>query len=193
MLEQGFTDYTEEDFSDCQHVINKVKTPHAHVAAGYYTSKFTDAAVLIIDSIGEWETLSIWEGTGKKLKRVFSQRYPHSLGIWYSAMTQRIGLKPNEDEYILMGMAAIGDPNKYKQIIKDDFFDYINPYDPKIKFNHNLHRGCRWWRPELNTVQDLADIAAGTQAVYEEVFEGIIQKTLSLVGSRNLVLGGGCA
>ena len=195
MLEQGFTDYTEEDFRhDCQHVhLTKVKHHHAHAAAGYYTSPYRDAAILIVDSIGEWETLTIWKAEGTKMKRVFSQRYPHSLGIWYSAMTQRIGLKPNEDEYILMGMAAIGDPNKYKQIIKDDFFDYINPYDPKIRFNHNLHRGCRWWRPELNTVQDLADIAAGTQAVYEEVFEGLIQKTLSLVGSRNLVLGGGCA
>ena len=95
-------------------------------------------------------------------------------------MTQRIGLKPNEDEYILMGMAACGDPEKYKQIIYNDFFFELERYDPYIKFKHNLHRGCRWWRPELNTIQDLADIAAGTQAVYEMVFEHLIQQTLTL-------------
>ena len=127
------------------------------------------------------------------MKRVYSQSYPHSLGIWYSAMTQRIGLKPNEDEYILMGMAACGDPEKYKQIIYNDFFEELMPHSAEIRFKQNLHRGCRWWRPELNTIQDLADIAAGTQAVYEMVFEHLIQQTLTLVGSKNLVLGGGCA
>ena len=195
LLHCGFTDYAEDGVdARLQHTsITKVKHHHAHAAAGYYTSPYTDAAILIVDSIGEWETLTIWKAEGTKMKRVHSQRYPHSLGIWYSAMTQRIGLKPNEDEYILMGMAACGDPEKYKQLIYNDFFFELEPYDPYIKFKHNLHRGCRWWRPELNTVQDIADIAAGTQAVYEMVFEHLIQQTLTLVGSRNIVLGGGCA
>ena len=78
----------------------------AHCAGGFYTSGFTDATVVCIDSIGEFETLSIWNAEGTKLKRVYSQGYPHSVGLWYSAMTQRIALKPQEDEYILMGMAA---------------------------------------------------------------------------------------
>ena len=78
----------------------------SHAAAGYYTSGFKDATVIVLDSIGEWETYTIWEGNGDKLKKVYSQEYPHSVGLWYSAMTQRVGLKPNEDEYILMGMAA---------------------------------------------------------------------------------------
>jgi len=195
LLHCGFTDYAEDGVDyRLQHTsIRKVKHHHAHAAAGYYTSPYTDAAILIVDSIGEWETLTIWSAEGTKMKRVFSQRYPHSLGIWYSAMTQRIGLKPNEDEYILMGMAAVGDPEKYKQVIYEDFFEELSLYDPEVRFKHNLHRGCRWWRPELNTIQDLADIAAGTQAVYEMVFEHLIQKTLSMVGSRNIVLGGGCA
>ena len=195
LLHCGFTDYAEDGVDHrLQHTsITKVKHHHAHAAAGYYTSPYTDAAILIVDSIGEWETLTIWKAEGTKMKRVHSQRYPHSLGIWYSAMTQRIGLKPNEDEYILMGMAACGDPEKYKQIIYEDFFEELTRHDPYIRFKHNLHRGCRWWRPELNTVQDIADIAAGTQAVYEMVFEHLIQQTLTLVGSRNIVLGGGCA
>jgi len=165
----------------------------SHAAGGYFTSPFSDATVVVIDSIGEFETLTVWEGSKDKLKKIYSQSYPNSIGLWYSAMTQRIGLKPNEEEYILMGMAACGDPEKYKQIIYEDFFEELRLHDPYIRFKHNLHRGCRWWRPELNTIQDIADIAAGTQAVYEMVFEHLIQQTLTLVGSRNIVLGGGCA
>ena len=67
----------------------------SHAAAGYFTSPYQDAAVLVIDSIGEFETLTMWKGQGRDLKQVYSQGYPHSIGLWYSAMTQRIGLKPN--------------------------------------------------------------------------------------------------
>jgi len=166
---------------------------HSHAAAGYYTSPYRDAAVLVVDSIGEWETLTIWKGQGRKLKRVFSQGYPNSLGLWYSAMTQRIGLKPNEDEYILMGWAALGDPDKYKKRIFDDFFKPLKPGNASVRFRENLHRGCLTWAPELNTLQDYADIAAGTQAVYEYVFSHLIKQTKKLVDSDNLVVMGGCA
>jgi carbamoyltransferase len=166
---------------------------YSHAAAGYYTSPYREAAVLVIDSIGEWETLTIWKGQGTELKRVYSQGYPDSVGLWYSAMTQRIGLKPNEDEYILMGWAALGDPDKYKKKIFDDFFHGLHSDSPSIKFKHNLHRGCKWWAPELNTLQDYADIAAGTQAVYEYIFKHLVKQTKRLVDSDNLVVMGGCA
>ena len=172
---------------------NSMAHHYSHAAAGYYTSPYRDAAVLVIDSIGEWETLTIWKGEGKKLKRVYSQGFPDSVGLWYSAMTQRIGLKPNEDEYILMGWAALGDPDKYKKKIFDDFFHGLHPDSPKIKFKHNLHRGCKWWAPELDSVQDYADIAAGTQAVYEYVFKHLVKQAKRLVDSDNLVVMGGCA
>jgi|TARA_B110000467_G_scaffold99122_1_gene89706 carbamoyltransferase len=165
----------------------------SHAAAGYYTSPYKDAAVLVVDSIGEFETLTVWKGADRELKRKFSQKYPHSLGLWYSAMTQRIGLKPNEDEYILMGWAAIGDPNKYKKRIFEDFFYPLGHSSPRVKFRQNLHRGCKQWAPELNSIQDYADIAAGVQAVYEYVFEHLIRQTRNLVPSRNIVLMGGCA
>ena len=165
----------------------------SHAAAGYFTSPYKDAAVLVVDSIGEFETLTVWKGVNRELKRKFSQKYPHSLGLWYSAMTQRIGLKPNEDEYILMGWAAIGDPNKYKKRIFEDFFYPLGHSSPRVKFRQNLHRGCKQWAPELNSIQDYADIAAGVQAVYEYVFEHLIRQTRKLVPSRNIVLMGGCA
>ena len=165
---------------------------HSHAAAGYYTSPFTSAAVLVVDSIGEFETLTIWDGHGNNLRRVYSQGYPHSIGLWYSAMTQRIGLKPNEEEYILMGWAALGDPNRLYSKIKNEFFIHMGERG-SVKFKHNLHRGCLWWAHELNTLQDFADIAAATQRIYEEIFRNLCAYTRSRTQQDNLVVMGGCA
>ena len=163
---------------------------HSHAAAGYYTSPFRNATIVCIDSIGEFETLTVWEGNGDKLKKVWSQGYPNSVGLWYSAMTQRIGLKPNEDEYILMGMAAYGDP---KRLWNDmyEMFDYVD--GPDIRYKDNLHRGCKHWKPELTTEQDMFDIAAATQKTYEFTLEQILEWAKKNTKSRNLVLMGGCA
>jgi carbamoyltransferase len=170
----------------------------AHAAAGYYTSPFTEACVVSIDSIGEFDTLTIWHGKEKRLKKVYSQQYPHSVGLWYSAITQRVGLKPQEDEYILMGMAAYGDPDRLYHDIKEDFIKVNNPddwfdYSPLVEFKRNLHRGCLDWRPELNTPQDLMDIAAATQANYEDILRWVLGYAARLTGCSNLVLTGGCA
>ena len=163
---------------------------HSHAAAGYYTSPFREATVVCIDSIGEFDTLTVWEATGTKLKKIYSQRYPHSVGLWYSAMTQRIGLKPNEDEYILMGMAAYGDPNRLWNDMYE-MFDYVD--GPDIRYKDNLHRGCKHWKPELTTEQDMFDIAAATQKTYEFTLEQILEWAKKNTKSNNLVLMGGCA
>ena len=166
----------------------------SHAAAGYYTSNFTKASVVVIDSIGEFDTFTIWEGKADRLKQTFKQQYPHSVGLWYSALTQRIGLKPQEDEYILMGMAAYGDPNRlYHSMVKDFIAKWPNLDDPSIHFKQNLHRGCLDWRPELNSEQDLFDIAAATQKIYEDIFEYILQYVSIKTNNPNLVLMGGCA
>lgn len=164
---------------------------HSHAAAGYYTSPFTEACVICCDSIGEFDTLTIWQAKEKELKRIYRQRYPHSIGLWYSAMTQRIGLKPNEDEYILMGMAAYGDPNRLFGDILNDFIDYAAAGE--VRFKQNLHRGCKWWKPELTTEQDMFDIAAATQKVYEYILNEVLKYWNKKMPSRNLVLSGGCA
>ena len=181
--------------------ISYVDHHHAHAAAGYYTSPFREATVLCIDSIGEFDTISIWDAQGKKIQRIYSQGYPNSLGLWYSAITQRIGLKPQEDEYILMGMAAYGDPYRLFYDILNDFFYPVenNVFqqvfypEPRIKLRQNLHRGCSWWRPDLNTLQDTFDIAAATQAVYEYFLKYISNWARWKSPSGNLVLMGGCA
>lgn len=137
----------------------------SHAAAGYYTAPFDDCNIIVVDAIGEWDTVSIWDN----MKKVKSWKYPYSLGLLYSAITQRIGLKPNEDEYITMGMAAFGEPI----------------YDLTYLLSMNNHRGVgNIWkdaRPE--------DLAASVQALYEK-------KLLELVDmcpKKNIILMGGCA
>ena len=160
----------------------------SHAAGGYYTSGFDDACVVVIDAIGEWDTATIWEAKGNKLKKKWSLRYPHSIGLFYSAMTQRVGLKPNEDEYILMGMAAYGDSKKLSYDMGHDFIDNYG----NLKFIRNCHRGVQDWRPDL-TVKDSFEIAATTQEIYEDYFQHLLIKAKKIVNSKNLVLMGGCA
>ena len=71
---------------------------HSHAAYGYYTSGYDNASILCVDSIGEFQTLTIWQGEGNELNLVHKQTYPDSLGLFYSAMTQRCGLVPQRDE-----------------------------------------------------------------------------------------------
>ena len=181
--------------------IHYVGHHRSHAAGGYFTSGMDAATVVVIDSIGEFETLTIWNAEGTELKQIYSQSYPDSIGLWYSAMTQRIGLKPQEDEYILMGMAAYGDPLRFMHEIMEEFFYPIDSDSlkniffptPRIKLKHNLHRGCMWWRPELNTPQDLMDIAAAVQAIYAYLLKHISNWARWKSPSGNLVLMGGCA
>ena len=143
---------------DCP--INYTSHHRSHAAAGYYTSGYDNATVLCIDAIGEFETLTIWEAEGNDMYQVWSQKFPHSIGLWYSAMTQRIGLKPNEDEYILMGMAAYGDKGRLYHDIMDQFIDVnFNNKNLTVRLKQNLHRGCKSWRPDLTTEQDMYDLS----------------------------------
>ena len=155
----------------------------SHAAGAFYTSPFDSCAVLCIDSIGEWNTTSIWKACPEGIRKVWTNNYPNSIGLWYSAMTQRIGLKPNEEEYILMGMAAYGDKHRLAERIENDFFT------TKI----NLHRGCKRWAPELTTEQDMFDIAAATQYIYERKFKELLYKAKEMTNETRIALAGGCA
>jgi carbamoyltransferase len=168
-----------------------VATPLAWVLTGGNPEGKTGR---VIDAIGEFQSLTMWQGHGDRLELLYGLDYHHSVGLWYSAMTQRCGLKPVEEEYILMGMAALGDPNRLTRDMLDDFIRMpIDDYNNPLQFKENLHRGCQWWRPDLTSQQDLYDIAAATQQIYEMLLERILQFALTKTSSKNLVVMGGCA
>lgn len=166
----------------------------SHAAYAYYTQPQDDCAVICLDSIGEFETLTIWHGEDNKLKKVHSQGYPHSLGLFYSAMTQRIGLIPQRDEYLVAQWGEKGDPNKHFTAILNDLVE-VNGMgtDPKVKMRKNLHRGCNWWRPDLNSEQDMYDLAAATQKVFEYCLQNLSQCAYKLTHSKHVALAGGGA
>ena len=172
--------------------------PHhlSHAAAGYYTSPYDEAVVVVIDAIGEWDCASVWYAKDGKLRKKWRRGYPHSLGLWYSAMTQRLGLKPQEDEYILMGMAGWGEVNEeIKNGIRKDFF---SDDAQLLILNHNLHKGARWWNPEYypdnGTDKWKFDIAANVQAVCEEQIQRIFEAAKKLVPQTdNCIYMGGVA
>ena len=158
----------------------------SHAAAGFQTSPYDRATVVVIDAIGEWDTASIWSAeyvNGRaKYKKLWSQKYPHSLGLFYSAMTKRAGLKPLDEEYILMGMAAYAmyDGNMY-----GDFLE--NAHD--LKFRQNLHIGCDEYHPGMTDFE----IAASAQYTLEQCLHHIMLRAEELDQTGNLVYMGGVA
>ncbi len=160
-----------------------------HAAAGCQTSPYQDATVVVIDAIGELDTISIWSAkydkNGKaKYKKLWGRRYPDSIGLFYSAMTHRVGLRPLDEEYILMGMAAYGKPY-YKGHMKQLFSNFND-----VILKDNLHIGV-----DENFLQDAndMDIACSAQVVVEQLIENVMQKAKELGKSKNLVYGGGVA
>ena len=158
---------------------------YSHAAAGYYTSPFNDAVIVVLDAIGEFNTSTIWVGEGDKIKLKYKQNYPVSFGLFYSAFTQLIGLMPNQEEYIMMGMAAYGDWKKY--------YRRVDEYFPKYhKQKYNFHKGITDWG-WIESEQDRFDIAAAVQVVYEQRLNEFMHMAYTLTGKGNLVFMGGCA
>lgn len=169
--------------------VDYVEHHFSHAAGGYYTSGFKDATILVVDAIGEWDTVSIWEAQDTKIKCRWRKHYPNSIGLFYTAMTQWLGLKPNEEEYILMGMAAYGKP-LYVEELRETFFSKWAP--PDFTLRHNLHRGCRWWEPKDKTANKF-DIAASVQKLTEEYLLETVLVMRTNTTSKNLVFMGGVA
>jgi carbamoyltransferase len=158
---------------------------YSHAAAGYYTSSFKDATIVVLDAIGEFTTSSVWIGDGDKITLHKKWNYPFSYGLFYSAFTQLIGLKPNEEEYIMMGMAAYGDPDVY--------LDKVEEYFPATyKQKYNFHKGILDWGQEI-TEKDKFNIAASAQKVYEKRLEEFMWNAQKATRKTNLVFMGGCA
>lgn len=161
-----------------------------HAAAGFQTSEFDRATVVVIDAIGEWDTITIWgaeyDHKGQAVyKKLWSQRYPHSIGLFYSAATGRVGLRPLDEEYILMGMAAYGERG-FSSLMRQDLVSDAW----EVQFKENLHTGLT--QKYLSYVGDM-DIAAGAQDLAEDLIMNVMRRARAFGWSRNLVYMGGVA
>lgn len=162
----------------------------SHAAAGFQTSPFTRATVVVIDAIGEWDTVSIWAAEydvhGRaRYRKLYRQKYPHSIGLFYSAVTQRVGLRPLDEEYITMGMSAWGRPVWYEALSQD----LVRNYD-RTEFNRNLHLGLD---PEYFAEATDVDLAASAQELLEELIKSVMRRASDFGWSSNLVYQGGVA
>lgn len=178
----------------------------AHAASAFFPSPFASAAVLTMDGVGEWCTTSLGHGRGKDLDILKEIRFPHSLGLLYSAFTYYTGFKVNSGEYKVMGLAPYGRPLFVQKILdhlidlKEDgsfrldqrYFDYCAGLTMTSPAFHELF-GAEPRRPESPLTQREMDLAASVQAVTEEVVLKLARFARQETGERHLCLAGGVA
>ncbi|MGJ0621574.1 MAG: carbamoyltransferase family protein [Methylocystis sp.] len=178
----------------------------SHAASAFYPSPFKDAVVLTMDGVGEWATTSVAFGDGNQLAMQRELRFPHSLGLLYSAFTYYTGFKVNSGEYKLMGLAPYGEP-KYTDLILDHLID-LKP-DGTFRLDQSYFDYCTGLRmtnakfdalfggparkPEELLTQRHMDLAASIQAVTEEIVLRLTRGLAKETGARNLCLAGGVA
>jgi len=121
------------------------------------------------------------------MTKVWSRSYPHSLGLFYSAFTQLVGLTPIKDEYLLQKMAEQGNPDRYYQLVRDYFGHWT------LDLKYNFHKGVLNWPCEIVNLQDQCDIAAAVQKVFELQIENVMWEARKRINSDCLVYMGGCA
>lgn len=178
----------------------------SHAASAFFPSPYDEAAILTMDGVGEWTTTSLATGRGNSLDVIKEIRFPHSLGLLYSAFTFYTGFKVNSGEYKMMGLAPYGTP-KYVNLIKDNLIDIkedgsfhldISYFDycTNLKMTNqkfDLLFGAPPRKPESEITQRDMDIAASIQSVTEEVVIKLAKDIAITTGQKNLCLAGGVA
>lgn len=178
----------------------------SHAASAFYPSPFEESAIMTLDGVGEWTTTSYGHGRGSEIHTLAETRFPHSLGLLYSAFTYFTGFKVNSGEYKLMGLAPYGEPKYVQQILdnvidlKDDgsfklntrYFDYLSGLKMTSGAMNSLFEGPPR-QPESPLTQREMDIARSCQVVTEEVMLRIARQVHSETGSKNLCMAGGVA
>ena len=178
----------------------------SHAASAYYTSGFEDAAVLTVDGVGEWATASWGRGSGKDLELLGEIRFPHSLGLLYSAFTYYCGFKVNSAEYKLMGLAPYGQPTMVDKVrefidVKDDGsfrlnMEYFAYEEGTGMFNEKFEQVMgRPRRPLEHKGMDefYMDAARSIQEVTNDVMVKLARSSMERAGSKNLCMAGGVA
>ncbi len=185
----------------------------SHAASAFYPSPFDESAILTVDGVGEWATASICRGEGNGITILKELRFPHSLGLFYSAFTYYLGFRVNSGEYKLMGLAPYGDPNservlRFERLIEEniahvledgsvwlnqDYFDYATGL--------RMVKDDRWKDlfgfpardPESDLSAEQCDLALAVQRVTEKIVFRMAGEAKRLTGSSRLCLAGGVA
>jgi carbamoyltransferase len=178
----------------------------SHAASAFFASPFDEAAILTLDGVGEWSTTTFGRGSGNRLELLGEIRFPHSLGLLYSAFTYYCGFKVNSGEYKLMGLAPYGRP-VYRDAILEHLIDlkpdgsfwlnmdYFNYCQGLTMTNGRFHRlfGGPPRQPESQLEQRHMDLAASIQAVTEEAVLRMARHVYGVTGAKHLCLAGGVA
>ena len=178
----------------------------SHAASAFFPSPFEEAAFLTLDGVGEWATTSYGLGSGNRIRIMGEIRFPHSLGLLYSAFTYFTGFRVNSGEYKVMGLAPYGQP-KYVDVILNELMDLKE--DGSFKLDMRYFNYCQGLtmtnrrfadlfggpprEPETELTQREMDLAASVQKVTEEVVRRMADHTHRTTGQKNLVMAGGVA
>lgn len=178
----------------------------SHAASAFFPSPFEEAAILTLDGVGEWATTTMGVGQGNRVRLTHEIRFPHSLGLLYSAFTYYTGFRVNSGEYKVMGLAPYGEP-RFKDLIlehlihvRDDgsfwmdqrYFNYCQGMTMTSERFHRLFGGPPR-DPESLVTQREMDLAASVQAVCEDVMLKCAHHVHRVTGQKNLVMAGGVA
>ncbi|PYJ11533.1 MAG: hypothetical protein DMF06_02530 [Verrucomicrobia bacterium] len=178
----------------------------SHAASAFFPSPFESAAILTIDGVGEWTTTSVGRGEGNRVELLADLRFPHSLGLLYSAFTYYLGFRVNSGEYKVMGLAPYGEPT-YRDLILSELLDLKEDGSFRLNLRYfDFMAGLRMTnaafdrlfggpprKPEAELTQRHMNIARSLQAVTEEVMLRLARHAHTLTGERNLCLAGGVA
>ncbi len=178
----------------------------SHAASAFFPSPFDEAAILTTDGVGEWTTTSFGVGEGNRVRILSEIRFPHSLGMLYSAFTYFTGFRVNSGEYKVMGLAPYGEP-KYVEAILKELFDLRD--DGSFKMNMDFFDYCTGLKmtngrfsklfsgpprqPESKLTQREMDLAASVQVVTEMAMLRMARHIRKVTGKRYLCLAGGVA
>ena len=178
----------------------------SHAASAFFPSPHDNAAVIVMDGVGENISTSIWDADSAGIRLVESQFFPNSIGLLYSAVTSFLGFKPNSGEYKVMGLAPFGAP-VYRNLFLDNFFNWnsnaqlsvdataFDPLSDYVTFWASLSRLTgvprRTPKETLNRVH--ADLAASIQTLTEEYSRALVEHALVQTGRKNICMAGGVA
>ncbi len=185
----------------------------SHASSAFFPSPFEKAAILTLDGVGEWATATICKGEGSDIKMLKEMRFPHSLGMLYSAFTYYLGFRVNSGEYKLMGLAPYGNPQSAQTAsfiekiknnladIKDDgsiylnqkYFDYCAGLTMTANAEWEKLFGFKARKPESGIEQTHCDMALAIQKVTEEIAVKMAKTAREISGCENLCLSGGVA